>query len=256
MEPPRSLDALAALIAVNVTPLAGILLLGWLPAAVLISYFIDTFLGLGAVVLLVMIHVTGDEHNRPISGWRNWAKAVMGLGIIGMILAVPLSFPLWFTLSDDRATWELLSDRGFLAAIGVQCAMSTLAVARMHRELKARSDDDRVLARRMLFLTARWMALFVAMVTGLVSLLGPMVGGFILVAMYAAGSVYFELYPERAERLLRGNDAKPMTFGEDLESRIAAAAPDAGSPSRQQAKDTEPRGGASESRRASRSQSR
>ena len=109
----------------------------------------------------------------------------------------------------------------------------------MHRELKARSDDDRVLARRILFLTARWVALFVAMVTGLVAVLGPTVGGFILVAIYAAASVYFELHPERAERLVRGNDAKPMPFDGDLESRIAAAR-DGSSPSRPQSKDPKP----------------
>jgi hypothetical protein len=226
---PRSLDALAALIAVNVTPLAGIALLGWSPAAVLISYFADTFLGFGALVLLVMLHVTGDEHGRPIAGWKNWAKAVIGLGILGAIMAVPLSFPLWMTIGDDPATWALFSDRGFLGALAVQCLMSALAVVRMHRQLTTRSDDDRVLARRAIFLAARWIAMFVAMVTGLVPVLGPTIGGLILVAIYAAASVYFELFPERAERFLRGKDAKPITFEGDLESQIATGKP--GSPS-------------------------
>jgi hypothetical protein len=223
MRTPRSPDAFAALIAVNVTPLAGIALLGWSPAAVLISYFVDTFLGFGALVLLVMIHVTGDEHDRPISGWKNWAKAVIGLGILGAIMALPLSFPLWMTLGDDPATWALFSDRGFLGALAAQCLMSALAVARMHRDLTTRSDDDRVLARRAIFLAARWIAMFMAMVTGLVPLLGPTIGGFILVAIYAGASVYFDLFPERAERFVRGKEAKPMTFEGDLESQIATA---------------------------------
>jgi hypothetical protein len=173
------------------------------------------------LVLLVMLHVTGDEHGRPIAGWKNRAKAVIGLGILGAIMAVPLSFPLWMTIGDDPATWALFSDRGFLGALAVQCLMSALAVVRMHRQLTTRSDDDRVLARRAIFLAARWIAMFVAMVTGLVPMLGPTIGGLILVAIYAAASVYFELFPERAERFLRGKDAKPITFEGDLESQIA-----------------------------------
>ncbi len=139
-------------------------------------------------------------------------------------MALPLSFPLWITLGDDPATWALFSDRGFLGALAVQCSMSALAVARMHRELKTRSDDDRVLARRLFFLSSRWIAMSVAMVTGLVALMGPTIGGFILVAIYAVASVYFDVFPERAERFVRGKEAKPLTFEADLEARIAAAA--------------------------------
>jgi hypothetical protein len=238
METPRTPDALAALIAVNVTPLAGILLLEWSPGAVLISYFVDTFLGFGALVLLVMIHVTGDEHDRPISGWKGWVKAAIGLGVLGAIMALPLSLPLWMTLGDDPGTWALFSDRGFLGALAVQGLMSALAIARMHRQLKTRSDDDRVLARRGLFLAARWITLFVAMVTGFIALLGPTIGGFILVAIYATASVYFELFPERAERFVRGNEAKPVTFEGDLESRAAADNHRSGSRGPSQPKDS------------------
>jgi hypothetical protein len=221
--PPRSIEAVATLIAVNMTPLAGVILLGWFPAAVLISYFVDTYLALGALVLMVMIHVTGDDHDKAISGWKNWTKAVIGLVFLGSIMALPLAFPLWITLGDDPATWALFSNREFLGALGVQSAMSVFAVIRLHRDLKTRSDDDRLLAGRMYFLTARWIAMFAAMVTGIVPALGPKIGGFILIVIYAGASVYFELFPERAMRLVRGKEAKPVTFEGDLESRIAAA---------------------------------
>lgn len=227
MDQPRSLEALASLVAVNVTPLVGIVVLGWSPAAVLISYYVDTLLGFGALVLLVMIHVTGGDNDRPISGWKDWTKAAIGLGFLGAIMAFPLAVPLWITLGDDPATWALFSNRGFLGALAVQGAMSALAAAQLHRDLKTRSDDDRVLAGRMLFLTARWITMFVAMVTGLVPLLGPKIGGFILVAIYAGASVYFELYPERAARLVRGKQAKPIAFEGDLESRMEASSTDA-----------------------------
>jgi len=223
MEQPRSLEALASLVAVNITPLVGIVVLGWSPAAVLISYYVDTLLALGALVLLVMVHVTGDDHDRPVAGWKSWTKALIGLGILGAIMAFPLAFPLWITLGNDPATWALLSDRGFLGALAVQAVMSVLAAAQLHRDLETRSDDDRVLAGRTLFIAARWIAVSIAMVTGLSSLLGPRIGGFILVAVYAGASVYFELFPERAVRFVRGKQAKPIAFEGDLESRIAAA---------------------------------
>jgi uncharacterized protein DUF6498 len=222
--PPRSIEAVATLVAVNITPIAGILLLGWSPAAVLISYFVDTYLGFGALVLLVMVHVTGDAHDRPIVGWKNWTKALIGLVFLGAIMAFPLAFPLWITLGDDPATWAFFSNREFLGALAVQCGMSVLAAVRMHRELKATSDDERLLAGRMFFLTARWIAMFVAMVTGIVPALGPTIGGFILIVIYGGASVYFELFPERAMRFVRGKAAKPVIFEGDLESRVAAAA--------------------------------
>jgi hypothetical protein len=65
--------------------------------------------------------------------------------------------------------------------------------------------------------------------------LGPRIGGFILIVIYAGASIYFELFPERAVRFVRGKDAKPVTFDGDLESRIAAA-----SPSRPKASDSTP----------------
>ena len=225
MQSPRSIDAFATLIAVNITPVAGVIFLGWMPAAVLIGYFVDTYLALGAVVLLVMIHVTGDAHDRPIAGWKDWTKAVIGLGFLGAIMALPLAFPLWITLGDDPATWALFSDRTFLLALAVQGGMSVLATVGMHRELNTRSDDERLLAGRMFFLVARWIAMFAAMVTGIVPALGPTIGGFILIVIYGGASVYFDLFPEHAMRFVRGKGAKPVTFEGDLESRIAAASP-------------------------------
>lgn len=219
--PLRSPDALAALIAASITPVAGIVFLGWLPSAVLVSYFVDTFVGLGVVVLMVMIHVTGDN-DRPIVGWKNWTKAVIGLLILGAIMALPLSFPLWFLFADDRETYALFFDRNFLLALAVQVLMSAFAAVRMHRMLAATRDDEKILAARAIFLAARWLALFVAMVTGLVGALGPRIGGFVLVAVYAGASIYFELFPERAARWLRGSSAKPIVFEGDLESRIAS----------------------------------
>ena len=217
----RSPEALASLIAVNITPVAGVVFLGWVPSAVLISYFVDTFVGFGVVLLMVMVHVTGDDEKGPIVGFKRWAKAIAGLALLGAIMAFPLSFPLWFLFSGDQETHALLRDTAFQLALAVQVLMSVLAAMRMHRMLEATHDDEKILAGRTLFLTARWMALFVAMVMGVASLLGPRIGGFVLIVVYAGASIYFELFPERAARWLRGKDAKPIEFQGDLASKLA-----------------------------------
>src|SRR5688500_680393 len=83
MEMPRPVPftsaALASLIAANLAPIAGILLLGWSPLAILVLYFVDTLLGLGVVMLLVMVHVTGNAQGRPLAGWKDWLGALFGL---------------------------------------------------------------------------------------------------------------------------------------------------------------------------------
>lgn len=224
MDTLRTPAALASLVAANLAPLVGIVVLGWSPLSILVLYFVDTFLGFGVVMLLVMTHVTGNEDGRPLAGWKDWAKAVVGLAFLGAIFALPLSVPLWIIGGDALAEELVRPDNGLAYAIVAQAAMSALAAARMHRVLKAREDDDRILARRALFLAARWMTMFVAMVTGFVALLGPLIGGFVLVAIYGGASIYFELFPERAERFVRGRDAKPITYDRDLDGPAAQPA--------------------------------
>jgi len=215
----RSPDALAALVAVSITPLAGIAFLGWQPAGVLVSYFVDTYVGACAVMLLLMIHVTGDELDVPVAGWKRWARLVGALVFLGAIILLPTALPLLFVLGPDVVTSMLLDDRGFLLGLAVQVLMSVLACMRIHRELERTSDDDRFLTARGLFLVARWVAVFVAVGTGLVPALGPRVGSFVLIAIYAGASVYFELVPEHAMRLVRGARAGPIRYQSDLESR-------------------------------------
>jgi Family of unknown function (DUF6498) len=219
----RTPAALASLIAANVAPLVGIVLLGWSPLSILILYFVDTFLGIGVVVLLVMTHVTGNDQGRPLSGWKDWAKAGVGLVLLGAIFALPMSMPLWIVGGDELAAELERPDNGLGYGIAAQLAMSAFAAARMHRALRATEDDDRILARRALFLVARWMTMFIAMVTGFVPMLGPVIGGFVLIAIYGGASIYFELFPERAERFVRGDNAKPITYHADLDGPGTAA---------------------------------
>ena len=226
MEPSRPVPiapaALASLIAANLAPIAGILLLGWSPLAIIVLYFVDTLLGLGVVMLLVMVHVTGNAQGRPLRGAKDWLGALFGLAIFGAIFALPMSVPLWFLGPEEISAEIMRPDSGFGYGVAAQLVMSTLVALRMHRSLKAREDDDRVLGMRALFLVARWMTLFIAMVVGLVGLLGPVAGSFVLVAIYAGASIYFELFPERAVRFVRGARSKPLRFEADLDGPPAS----------------------------------
>ncbi|HVE48383.1 MAG TPA: DUF6498-containing protein [Casimicrobiaceae bacterium] len=220
METLRTPAAAASLIAANLAPLAGILLLGWSPSALLVLYFVDTFLALGGVVLLVALHVTGTEDGRRVTRWRDWLKACLGLAVMGAIMALPLAIPLFFVI-DEVELARIASDRELAYALLWQVLASMLFVVRQHRELLRTHDDDRRLAGRLFFLVARWIVMFVAALTGFLSILGPTIASFAMVAIYAGASIYFELFPDRAVRLIRGKDAQPLTFEGDLDSRKA-----------------------------------
>jgi len=219
--PRRSPEALASLIAVSITPLVGILLLGWKPAAVLMSYLVDTFVGFCVVIALTMIHVTGDEHDTPIQGWRRWSKLASGMVFLSALILIPLMLPLLGVLGSDVIVDTVLESSAFRAGIVLQVAMSVFAAWRAHRVLSATHDDERILAARFLFLTARWMLMFLAVAVGFVTALGPRFGSFALIAIYAGASIWFELYPEHAMRFARAGNPKPIVYQDDLEARAA-----------------------------------
>jgi hypothetical protein len=218
METLRTPAAAATLIARNLVPLAGVLLLGWSVANLIVLYFVDTFVGLGVVLLMVMAHVTGNERGERFVRVSDWAKGLAGLVVLGAIMALPMAFPLLMYFADhEERLAALLGERDFQIAVAAQLAACVWGAAQMHRDLLARDDDDRVLAGRALYIVARWILIFVVGTTGAFVVAGPAIGGFLLIAVYAGASVYFELFPERAAQLVRGRDAKPIVFEGDLD---------------------------------------
>lgn len=219
MDTLRLPSSLASLVTANVAPVVGVLVLGWSPIAILILYFVDTLLSLGVVMLMVMLHVTGNARGQRFSGFQDWAQGIGALVFLGAIFALPLSLPLWFIGPPNVAAEFERPGSGLFYAILLQVAMSAYSAVRMHRDLEQRHDDDRVLVRRGLYVMARWITLFIAMGTGLVELFGARWGAFVLVTVYGGASVYFELFPQRAERLLRGSRARAITYQPDLDGR-------------------------------------
>ena len=104
--------SLASLVAANIAPLVGILLLGWSPLAILVLYFVDTLLSLGVVMLLVMLHVTGNGKGRACRLRRTGRRRCSALLFLGAIFAFPLSLPLWIVGPETIAAEFARPDGG------------------------------------------------------------------------------------------------------------------------------------------------
>ena len=205
--------AIASLISRNLIPVAGVIFLGWSAPNLLLLYYIDTVLEFAVVVLLIIRHVTGmgkpEDAPRPISGPGDWVRSGCGALLGALLICLPLGVPLFILLAEfDWSLSSALADRGFVTGLGLQILGSAAGCVHAHRDLLAREDDERVLKRRVAFLVARWMVVVVAAFTGLAAILGPWIGGALMVLAYAGATVYFELLPDRALQWLNPKEAR------------------------------------------------
>ena len=100
-----------------------------------------------------------------------------------------------------------LADRSFLIGLGLQVAGSISGCFQAHRGLLVRTDDERVLKHRAAFIVARWLVVLIVAFTGVSGLLGPWIGGTLVVLVYAGATVYFEVFPDRALQWLNPKDS-------------------------------------------------
>lgn len=208
--------AIASLVARNVVPVVGVLLLGWSAANLLLLYYVDTTLAFAVVILLVARHVTGlgkaGERGRPMRGALDWMRASFGAMLGAVLVFLPLGVPLAVLFVQfDWSAFAVLDDRSFLIGLAVQVAGSVAGCVQAHRDLLARDDDERVLKHRGAFIVARWLVVLVAAMTGFVGLFGPWIGGALMVLVYAGATVYFELLPDRALLWLNPKEARADT---------------------------------------------
>jgi len=205
--------AIASVVARNLVPVAGVLFLGWSAANLLVLYYIDTVVAFAVVVLLVVRHVTGmgkpDEPARALAGPLDWIRAGFGSLLGAVLICLPLGVPVFILLAQfGWSPAAALADRSFVIGLAMQVTGSAAGCVHTHRELLARDDDERVLKHRAAFIVARWVVVIVAATTGLVGLLGPWIGGALMVLVYAGATVYFELLPDRALALLNPKEAR------------------------------------------------
>lgn len=204
--PTRRIDPIPV-IAANVVPIAGMLFLQWSPPALLALYALDTALALYAMCWLVMVHVT--EAGALRHGFARALKIAAAALVGGTFLAVMLVTPVAITFADGEwlrsKPWR---DGGFLSAAAMQTLGSLIALVRTHRTLVERTDDEPYLAEQFKFLVARWVIVIFVAFLGVGPALGDVLGGALLVVVYAGAGVWFTLFPERAHRLFHG-DKKP-----------------------------------------------
>lgn len=201
---PLLLNNLAGLITRNLAPVFGVLLLGWSAPNLLALYFIDTLLAFGAVLLLVMGHVTGlgAGRDRPDS-LLQWLHAGAATLFVLPLLAIPLGMPLYFLFMEFGVSLRaMLSDTSFIYGVWAQVLFSVHGTLAAHRGFSQRGDAETVLKRRSQFILARWMAVIFVSMTGFVPLLGPLIGGVVMLLVYAMASIYLDLFPERLEAWL------------------------------------------------------
>jgi Family of unknown function (DUF6498) len=197
---------IASLVARNLVPIAGVLLLGWSASDLLVLYFLDTVLAIASLLLLIAVYLTGIgdlKRARPFAGGFDWIR-VGAMSLLGaLLIGLPLGVPLYILLSDfDWSPIVAFASRSFMVAMAMQAFISAMDCIRAVRELAGRGDVNRVLMHRTAFVVARWGVVLIAAMTGLPGALGAKLGGIIVLLVYAGATVYFEIFPNRAIAVL------------------------------------------------------
>lgn len=203
----------ATVIARNLVPVAGIILLGWSASNLLVTYFLDTLLAFGVLFALAgtqIIPYLPDPMMRPLGRFQYAVEIAMLAAAATSIVAIPLGMPLYMFVSIHSWPWqEALADFWFRIALGLQAGTALTGFARMFGKLRRLPDAQRHLQRRFGFHFIRWFLVIAVAMTGL-GMLPGFVGGFILVTTYAVATIYLELAPERVMKLFGLRD-EPAT---------------------------------------------
>lgn len=204
---PERVD-LASLVAANVAPVVGMILLGWSPPMLVALYAIDTALAVYALAWLVIEHVT--EAKSPDRGVVRALKFGASAFVVGSLLLLFLLGPMVMMYGESQwvrsAPWN---DRSFVGALAAQFVGSIYALVSMHRTLCERTDDDAFLKREFQFLVARWVVVLGVVFLGVATFLGETLGSALIVIVYCGATVWFRMFPERASRLFFPNGEKP-----------------------------------------------
>jgi hypothetical protein len=187
----------------NLVPVAGLVFFDWAGTALLLVYFVDTLLAIAASIVLVAVHGFVDAPELRVTGIaRVWALIKLALGslIAAALLGVPLGVPVFITFaeSDFQLGAEL---RQLWPAIALQACAVVVSTIWLHWQLNRQHNDQRVLTYHAAFIFARWLAVALASFIPILPM-WPVIGPAFLVLVYAGGSIWFELDPGRALRML------------------------------------------------------
>jgi len=195
-------------IAANATAIVGMIALRWSPQSLLALYAIDTALAFCMMGWLVMEHIT--EKNAKRRGFGHAVKQVVSSLLLGAILSLVLVAPVLFVFAGGEwARSQPWRDAAFQGAVAMQVVGSLFALVRTHLMLAGQKDGEPYLAREFRFLVARWGTVLLVVFFGVASFLGDWLGSMVLVLVYAGASVWYTLFPDKANELFHPKPDKP-----------------------------------------------
>lgn len=201
----------AQIVARNIVPLVGVLMLGWSAQNVLIVYLADTLLAMTVLFAGVLRKFAPPIEN---DGWAARLNGEVGMVAGGVFLAcilvVPFGLPILFML-DGRIDWAALrADRQLHVGLMWQGAAAAWSYVGLYQALRTATPEQLRLKRRFALVFLRWMALVIVAYSPLGLVFGRY-GGLVFVALYAAVSIWTELAPDHFLRIMPGGaeDASP-----------------------------------------------
>jgi len=199
--------AVAQIVARNIVPLAGIVFFHWSAANVLLLYFLDTILAIAVIAAGVMSKFTPVD-----DGWATRINgevgAVAGGLFIAAFIAIPLGVPLIFVLAPSGFHWqEALADGSLRGGALMQAIAAFWSYRELWQALRTRTPEELRLKRRFTLVFLRWMAALAVIYVGIAEFGGPL----LVVAAYAAVSIWSDIAPDRFLRAMPGGatDADP-----------------------------------------------
>lgn len=200
MTAPISPIAAAQIVARNLAPVAGILLLGWSAPNVLLLYFADTMLAIAVIAAGVARHFAPPPQDDGWASRMNGEAGAVGAGVfVAAMMAVPLGIPLLFMVGDDFSWRGALADPELRSGLAWQAAAAFWSYFDLYRALAVRTPDELRLKRRFALIFIRWIALIIIGTTGIAVLFGQW-SALVLVVAYAALSILADIAPDRLLR--------------------------------------------------------
>ena len=196
-----------SVIARTLVPIAGVLVLHWSAANLLIVYFADTLAAFFAVSMLAAGRLSANEtpsgpawYQRLVTGARLASSGAMVTLMVGL---VPFGFLVFMLLMQDFVWQFALQDRDLWIGVALQFCAAVTLLLREYRHIEAASDADRIIRARFGLVFIRWVIVCMVFFAA-AELLQPRRGGilatsfgFVLVLAYAVATIVMELQPQR-----------------------------------------------------------
>jgi hypothetical protein len=183
--PARAID-LASILARNLAPIAGLVLLGWNATHMALLYYVDTIVSIATWVLLLFLH--GSDMPIDMSTAKGKAAVAVAVAALTGVYALVFAWPVMVVLGMTSVDTDL-ADRAFLGGLAGQLLAACSTFVTANRQLRGRDDREAIIKSRFGVVTLRWVAVL------MISMVAPF--AVVLVVAYTAASIYWELKPPK-----------------------------------------------------------